>query len=132
MRANPGAKVLVYYSGHGATDLAQTDTYLLPVDTEPYRDEQGGYKLSTLYANLAKLGAKSVLLLLETEYGRDHSPYLLPPNLPETVNSALPPSPLPGLTVLLAADRGQRRLTEFDLQHRSLHTLFDRGHGGQR
>ncbi len=112
VRANPGAKVLVYYSGHGATDLAQTDTYLLPVDTEPYRDEQGGYKLSTLYANLAKLGAKSVLLLLETEYGRDHSPYLLPPNLPETVNSALPPSPLPGLTVLLAADRGQRRLTD--------------------
>ena len=112
VRANPGAKVLVYYSGHGATDLAQSDTYLLPVDTEPYRDELGGYKLATLYANLAKLGAKSVLLLLETEYGRDHSPYLLPPNLPETVNSALPPSPLPGLTVLLAADRGQRRLTD--------------------
>ncbi len=132
VRANPGAKVLIYYSGHGATDLAQTDTYLLPVDTEPYRDELGGYKLSTLYANLAKLGAKSVLLLLETEYGRDHSPYLLPPNLPETVNSALPPAPLPGLTVLLAADRGQRRLTRFDLRHRPLHPLSDRGHGGQR
>ena len=117
VRSQPDAKVLVYYSGHGATDSAQGDMYLLPVDTQPYRDEIGGYKLSTLYANLANLGAKSVLLLLETEYGRDHSPYLLPPNLPETVNSALPPKPLPGLTVILAADRGQRRLvdTSYDI-----------------
>jgi hypothetical protein len=112
VRSQPDAKVLVYYSGHGATDSEHGDMYLLPVDTEPYRDEIGGYKLSTLYANLAKLGAKSVLLLLETEYGRDHSPYLLPPNLPETVNSALPPSPLPGVTVLMATDRGQRRLVD--------------------
>jgi hypothetical protein len=112
VRSQPNAKVLVYYSGHGAADSALGDTYLLPVDTEPYRDEIGGYKLSTLYANLSKLGAKSVLLLLETEYGRDHSPYLLPPNLPETVKSALPATPLPGLTVILAADRGQRRLVD--------------------
>ncbi len=112
VRAHPDAKVVVYYSGHGATDSAHGDTYLLPVDTEPYRDEMGGYKLSTLYGNLAKLGAKSVLVLLETEFGRDHSPYLLPPNLPETVTSALPKSPLAGLTVILAADRGQRRLVD--------------------
>jgi hypothetical protein len=112
VRSQSDAKVVVYYSGHGATDSEHGDMYLLPVDTQPYRDEIAGYRLSTLYANLAKLGAKSVLLLLETEYGRDHSPYLLPPNLPETVNSALPPAPLPGLTVLLAADRGQRRLVD--------------------
>jgi hypothetical protein len=112
VRSQPSAKVVVYYSGHGATDSEHGDMYLLPVDTEPYRDEIGGYKLSTLYNNLAKLDAKSVLLLLETEYGRDHSPYLLPPNLPETVNSALPSSPLPNLTVLMATDRGQRRLVD--------------------
>jgi hypothetical protein len=32
VRAHPGATVLLYYSGLGATDAAQTDTYLLPVD----------------------------------------------------------------------------------------------------
>lgn len=108
----PNAKVLVYYSGHGATDAAQTETYLLPVDIEPYREEVGGYKLSTLYANLARLDAKSVLVLLETEYGRDHSAYVLPPNLPETMNTALPRSPVPALTVLAASDRGQRTLID--------------------
>ncbi|MEX1059983.1 MAG: caspase family protein, partial [Methyloceanibacter sp.] len=86
VQSQPKAKVLVYYSGHGATDAAQNETYLLPVDTEAYRDEIGGYKLSTLYANLARLDARSVLVLLETEYGRDHGAYVLPPNLPETMN----------------------------------------------
>ena len=103
VRSQSDAKVVVYYSGHGATDSEHGDMYLLPVDTQPYRDEIAGYRLSTLYANLAKLGAKSVLLLLETEYGRDHSPYLLPPNLPETVRFALPPTPLPGLLTVVRA-----------------------------
>jgi hypothetical protein len=109
--------VIVYYSGHGATNADHSETYLLPVDAEPYREERGGYKLSTLYANLAALKAKSVLLLLESEFGRDHDAHLLPPNLPETTSTALPPEPLSTVTVLAAADRGQRRLidTRYDI-----------------
>jgi hypothetical protein len=112
VEAKPDAKIVVYYSGHGATDEEQTETYLLPVDTEPYREGFGGYKLSTLYANLARLKASSVLVLLETEYGPDHGAFVLPPNLPETVNTALPRDPLPAVTVLAATDRGQRSLPD--------------------
>jgi caspase domain-containing protein len=112
VRSQPGAKVLIYFSGYGATDGEQADTYLLPVETEPYREELGGYRLSTLYANLANLNAKSVVLLLETEFGPDHNNFVLPPNLPETTNSALPEAPLPGLTVLVASDSGQRTLID--------------------
>jgi hypothetical protein len=112
VEAKPDTKIVVYYSGHGATDETQTETYLLPVDAEPYREAVGGYKLATLYANLAKLKANSVLVLLETEYGPDHGAYVLPPNLPETAKSALPQDQLPGLTVLAATDRGQRSLPD--------------------
>jgi Caspase domain len=112
VQSQPNAKVFIYYSGHGATAGAQSETYLLPVDVEPYREETGGYKMSTLYANLARLDAKSVLVLLETEYGQDHGAYVLPPNLPEMKNSALPRVPIPALTVLAAADRGQRTLVD--------------------
>lgn len=112
VHSNPGARVLVYYSGHGATNNTETETYLLPVDAEPYREELSGYKLSTLYANLAKLDAKSVLVLLETEFGEDHGSYVLPPNLPETSNQALPRAPLPNLSVMVASDRGQRTLMD--------------------
>ena len=112
VHAHPGANVVVYYSGLGATDAAQSETYLVPVDAERYREERSGYPLSRLYANLQKLGAKSVLVLLETEFGREQGPYVLPPNVPETTRSALPPAPQPALTVLVAADRGQRRLID--------------------
>lgn len=117
VRAQPDAKVVVYYSGHGATNSSHSETYLLPVDAEPYREERRGYPLSTLYANLAALKAKSVLVLLESSYGRDHGAYVLPPNLPETTTSALPPQPLSMVTVLASADRGQRALidTSYDI-----------------
>jgi len=112
VQSQPNARVLVYYSGHGATDGAQSETYLVPVETEPYREEATGYKLSTLYANLAGLNVNSVLVLLETEFGDDHGVYVLPPNLPEMKLSALPRVPVRGLTVLAAADRGQRTLVD--------------------
>jgi len=117
VRAQPDAKVIVYYSGHGATNSSHSETYLLPVDAEPYREERSGYPLSTLYANLAALKAKSVLVLLESEYGRDHGAFVLPPNLPETTSSVLPPQPLSTVTVLSATDRGQRALldTTYDI-----------------
>jgi len=117
VRAQPDAKVIVYYSGHGATNSSHSETYMLPVDAEPYREERSGYPLSTLYANLAKLKAKSVLVLLESSYGRDHGDYVLPPNLPETTSTALPPKPLSAVTVMAAADRGQRALidTSYDI-----------------
>jgi hypothetical protein len=112
VQSQPNAKVLVYYSGHGATDGAQSETYLVPADAESYREESAGYRLSTLYTNLAALDAKSVLVLLETEFGDDHGVHVLPPNLPEMKLSALPRAPVPALTVLAAADRGQRTLVD--------------------
>jgi hypothetical protein len=112
VEAQAGARVVVYYSGHGATNADHSETYLLPVEAEPYREARRGYPLSTLYDNLAALKAESVFVLLETTYGRDHGAYLLPPNLPETTRSALPEKPLKNLTVLLSADRGQRALID--------------------
>jgi hypothetical protein len=106
----PDADILVYYSGYGATD--EVEAYLLPVDIEPYSQVSGGYRLSTFYANLAALQVDSVLVLLETEYGRDHGASVLPPNLPETAGTVLPQTPVPGLTVLAATDRGQRSLVD--------------------
>lgn len=48
VRGQPNAKVVLYYSGHGATNSSHSETYLLPVDAEPYREERSGYPLSTL------------------------------------------------------------------------------------
>lgn len=112
VRERPNVRVLVYYSGHGATDSETGETYLLPVESEPHREALTGYRLSTLYANLAALGARSALLVLEAEFGRDRSATILPPNLPDMATTALPRAMLPGVTVLAASDRGQRTLID--------------------
>ncbi len=112
VQGQPGARVLIYYAGHAGTRSDQSDSYLLPVDAVKYREERGSYAMSLLYANLEKLGAKSVLLLLEAGFGRDLSDFVFPPNLPEIQVSALPAKPSPGLTVLLAADRDQKTLDD--------------------
>jgi hypothetical protein len=117
VQARANARVFVYFSGHGAVNATQDEAYLLPVEAEAYREERRGYPLSTLYANLAGLGAEQVVVLLESSFGRDHGNYILPPNIPETKRSALPEEAQSPLTVLVSADRGQRALIdlEYDL-----------------
>ncbi len=107
-----GARVLIYYAGHAGTRSDQRDSYLLPVDAVKYREERVSYPMSQLYANLEKLEAKSVLLLLEAGFGRDLSDYVFPPNLPGMRVSVLPAKPVPGLTVLSASDRDQKTLDD--------------------
>jgi hypothetical protein len=56
----PGkSDVFVYYSGHGAPSLETRKGYILPIDGNPNNVSIGGYSLELLYANLAKLQAKS-------------------------------------------------------------------------
>ena len=109
---NPDAMVFVYVASHAMTRADGGESYLLPVDTVKYREEQSGYALSQLYENLGKLGAKSVLLMLEADFGRDLSDYVFPPNLPEMQVSAMPTKPIPGINVLVAADGDQRTLDD--------------------
>jgi len=57
--------VFVYYSGHGAPSLETKKGYILPVDGNPNNVSIGGYSLELLYANLAKLPAKSVTVVTD-------------------------------------------------------------------
>ncbi len=112
MQEQTGARVLIYYAGHAGTRDDQSDSYLLPVDTVKYREPRSSYPMSRLYANLEKLEAASVLLLLEAGFSRDLSDFVFPPNLPGRQVSALPPKPAPRLTVLSASDRDQKTLDD--------------------
>ena len=58
------AKVVFYYAGHGIPDEANKTAYLLPIDGYA-SDVATGYSLSTLYAELGQIPAKSVLVLLD-------------------------------------------------------------------
>lgn len=60
--------VFVYYSGHGMPDgenASNQDIYLFPYDARKEMVSARGYSLSSLYANLDKLNAKSVTVFLD-------------------------------------------------------------------
>lgn len=114
IQQNPDARVFIYYTGHAGTRADTTDSYLLPVDAVKYREERSGYPMSQLYANLQKLEAKSVLVMIGAGFGRDLSDYVFPPNLPEMQVRALPREPLQGISVLTASDGDQKTLDDPD------------------
>ncbi len=59
------SELFVYYSGHGAPSLETRKGYILPVDGNPNNVTIGGYSLDLLYNNLAKLNAKSVVVVTD-------------------------------------------------------------------
>jgi hypothetical protein len=108
----PGANVIIYFSGHGTTSLDQSESYLLPVDAVQHREDRSAYPLSRLYANLSRMGARSVTVFLEAGFGRDHGEFVYAPNIPEMKVGSLPKTPVKGLTVLTAAERDQRTMDD--------------------
>ena len=57
--------VFIYYSGHGAPGLTHGKSYLLPVNADPMKVELNGYALDTLYANIAKLPAQNIMVVID-------------------------------------------------------------------
>ncbi|UPT74438.1 MAG: caspase family protein [Elusimicrobiota bacterium] len=62
----PGSKVYVYFSGHGAPEPAKGDAYLVPYDADPTYITKTGYSLKRLYDNLGKLPAESVTVAMDS------------------------------------------------------------------
>lgn len=58
------AKVIFYYAGHGIPDETTQSSYLLPVDGFG-SDPESGYKLRSLYDNLASAPTVSTVVLLD-------------------------------------------------------------------
>ena len=57
--------LFVFYSGHGIPSKNGSMVYLLPSDGRLEAIERQGYDLNKLYANLQKLGAKSVTVFMD-------------------------------------------------------------------
>jgi|CXWL01.1.fsa_nt_gi uncharacterized caspase-like protein len=60
------SRVLVYYSGHGSVNPATGDTYLVPHDGDPAYLINTAYPTKMLYAKLADLKTKQVVVTLDS------------------------------------------------------------------
>jgi hypothetical protein len=65
-RTTAKSRVLVYFSGHGAPDMAQGDAYLVPYDGDPGYLADTAYPMNRLFDKLGSLKAKEVIVLLDS------------------------------------------------------------------
>ncbi|MEQ9639442.1 MAG: caspase family protein [Alphaproteobacteria bacterium] len=114
--------VVVYYSGHGMAGVEDQRGYLLPVDADAETPELNGYAIDTLYANLAKLPARSVTVFIDACFTGDSPKGSLVKSASPVHVRAKPAKVSKGLTVLTAARADQ--LASWDDEAR--HGLFTR------
>ena len=114
--------VVVFYSGHGVPGLNDKRGYLLPVNADPDTPEFNGYPLDLLYANLAKLKARSVTVYLDACFSGESPKGRLTRAASSIGLSHVPEKTDAGITVITAA-RGDQ-LASWD--ESAKHGLFTR------
>lgn len=105
----PGTSdVFVYYSGHGVPSLSTGQGYLLPVDADPSTVEFNGYPLETMYANLGKLPAKSVTVVIDACFSGNSQAGMVVRNAsPAMLKVVEATAALPKATVITAASASE-------------------------
>ncbi|MGI9406445.1 MAG: hypothetical protein ACR2O4_08750, partial [Hyphomicrobiaceae bacterium] len=104
--------VLIYVSSHGLATEESEPSYLLPIDARYDQLDRTAYPLQSLYANLAKVGARTIMLVLETDFRTNLSELTDVPNLPQMQVDFEPALPVPGLAIFKASDRDQMTLED--------------------
>ncbi|MBN1895632.1 caspase family protein [bacterium] len=115
--------VFVYYSGHGAPDLSSGKAYFMPVDSDPNYIRIGGYPLDVFYANLAKIPARSMTVVLDACFsGGSQSGMIIRQASPMFIEVEMPLLGGPG--ALLASSSGDQISSWYPKTGHSLFTYY--------
>lgn len=123
--------IFIYVSSHGLNEEASGQSYLLPVDAKADQLALNGYPLQRLYKNVGKLGARTIMLVLESNFARGLNDLAEPPNLPQNTVNVMPDAPIPGLAVFKASDRDQMTLEDPEFGIGLFTRYFIEGFGGK-
>ncbi len=61
-----GSRFFLYYAGHGASNPATRQSYLIPWDGDPEFLDKTAFSLKRLYADLARLKARRITVVLDS------------------------------------------------------------------
>jgi hypothetical protein len=121
--ASSGSSVFIYYSGHGAPNVASGDAYLVPYDGDPSFIDETGYSLKRMYAALEKLPAKRVIVALDSCFSGAGGRSVLAKGARPLVTKISTDSIPKGVTVLAASSAEQISNT-YDQKGHGLFTYF--------
>ncbi len=120
--ADKDGKVFLYFSGHGAPDAAKGDSYLVPYDADPAYIKQTGYSLKNLYAQLAKLPVKSVVVIMDSCFSGAGGRSVLAKGARPLVN--VKTDVVPAKLVVIAASAGDQISNSYQEEGHGLFTYF--------
>ncbi len=127
----PGrSRVFVYYAGHGAPSGPGGSPMLVPADASATAIALSGYPLATLYANLSRLPAAGVTVVLEACFSGTSAAGTLVPNASPVAIVAKPARVPARLTVIAAGAADQIASWEPDRSHGLFTEYFLKGVAG--
>jgi len=121
----PGeSDVFIYYSGHGAPDVNTKTAYFLPVDCDPQSVRMNGYSLNLFYANLSKLPARKITVVLDACFsGGSEKGMLIKQASPVTLRATQPVLALNNASVF-ASSRGDQVSSWYSAKKHGLFTYY--------
>ncbi len=123
-RATSRSRVFVYYAGHGAPNPKTGDAYLVPFDGDPNYLETTAYPLKSLYADLAALQAKEVILVLDSCFSGAGGRSVIAKGARPLVTLKSSLGPTKDNAVVFAATSGEQISTFYEEARHGLLTYF--------
>lgn len=121
-RVEPGDEVYVYFSGHGAPNPKTGTSYLVPFDADPTYIEQTGYPVARLYAQLAKLRAKRVLVAMDSCFSGSGGRSVIAKGARPLVSVVQ--SDVPAPLIVISASTGDQISNTYQEKRHGLFTYF--------
>lgn len=115
-RVDVKSRVFVYYAGHGAPNPATGEGFLMPYEADPAYLEETAYPVAKLYAELAKLPAKDVTVVLDACFSGQGQRSLVAQGTRPLVTVAPAKAPA-GLLVIAAASGAQISASDHAAKH---------------
>lgn len=116
--------VLIYYSGHGASNFKTHEGYLLPFDGDPTYLDGTGYSLKRLYETLEKSPAREVVVMLDSCFSGTGGRSVMSKGLRPVIVSVENPVLAGGKTVVLTASSGVQASSTYSSKSHGLLTYF--------
>lgn len=106
-RVSKDSRVFVFFSGHGAPDVATGVPYLMPWDGDSAFVKSTGFPLSRLLDGLEQLPASDVIVALDSCFSGSGGRSVLAPGLRPLVNVKLPEGARRRVSVLAASEAAE-------------------------